>query len=123
MPSGAQYQKGTGYDDKGQVVTSFGKWPVAYDPVTGMAVENVTAGYDMAGADVGGGGLVDVSAAASEHAAVATPELQQAVQQFFASRETQAGQGQQPEATGQAAEEQAGQSQTGEGTGQDAAGE
>ena len=36
VPTGAQYQHGTGYDPAtGQVKTAFGKWPVSYDPVTG----------------------------------------------------------------------------------------
>ncbi len=56
-----------------------------------MAAEQVTGKYDMGGADVGGaagsqlagtsgGGLVDVSAAAPGHSAVASPEMQRAVQ-------------------------------------------
>lgn len=56
-----------------------------------MAVEHVTGKYNMGGADAGGGvrgelpgtsggGLVDVSAAAPDHSAVASPELQRAVQ-------------------------------------------
>lgn len=55
-----------------------------------MAVQHVTGKYDMGGADAGGaggelpgtagGGLVDVSAAAPGHSAVASPELQRAVQ-------------------------------------------
>jgi hypothetical protein len=38
VPSGAASRKGTGYDERGQVKTSFGKWPVKYDPVAGTAV-------------------------------------------------------------------------------------
>ncbi|KAL4431612.1 hypothetical protein ABPG77_001454 [Micractinium sp. CCAP 211/92] len=97
VPTKAPFQRGTGYDEHGQVSTSFGKWPVAYDPVTGMAVAHVTGKYDMGGADVGGaagsqlagtsgGGLVDVSAAAPGHSAVASPEMQRAVQEFFENR-------------------------------------
>lgn len=58
----------------------------------------------MGGADVGGGvggGLVDVSAAAPGHSAVASPELQQAVQQFFEDREQAAPARQQQPAAGQ----------------------
>lgn len=52
-----------------------------------MAVDNVTSGYSFpAGGEAGGGGLVDVSAAA-EHATHATPEMQRQVQEFFARRE------------------------------------
>ncbi|KAL4458971.1 hypothetical protein ABPG75_013836 [Micractinium tetrahymenae] len=125
VPTDAPYQKGTGYDEHGQVATSFGKWPVAYDPVTGMAVEHVTGKYDMGGADVGGGaggelpgtsggGLVDVSAAAPDHSAVASPELQRAVQDFFENRGAAAA------AVEQERAEEAGPRQpaAGEGTGQ-----
>lgn len=53
-----------------------------------MAVENTTSGYCFpAGGEAGGGGLVDVSAAAPEHATHATPDMQQQVQDFFARRE------------------------------------
>jgi hypothetical protein len=47
VPSGAPQRKGTGYDGHGQVKTSFGKWPVKYDPVTGTAVpeEDATAPF------------------------------------------------------------------------------
>ncbi|PSC76696.1 acetylcholinesterase precursor [Micractinium conductrix] len=96
VPTGAQWQKGTGYDEHGQVATSFGRWPVAYDPVTGMAVENVTGAYDMGGAEGVGdmslpaaAGLVDVSAAAPAVGTEATPEMQAAVQEFFMRREQQ----------------------------------
>lgn len=64
-----------------QVKTSFGKFQVAYDPVTGMATDNVTAGYSFpaGGEGLGGGGLVDVSAGAGEHGTHATPDMQRQV--------------------------------------------
>lgn len=34
VPTRAPFEKGTGYDSRGQVATSFGKWPVAFDPVS-----------------------------------------------------------------------------------------
>jgi hypothetical protein len=96
VPTGAQWEKGTGYDEHGQVKTAFGKFQLAYDPVTGMAVDNVTSGYTFpAGGEAGGGGgLVDVSAAAQEHGTHATPDMQRQVQEFFARQEAAgAGQG------------------------------
>lgn len=81
--------------------------------VTGMAVDNVSAGYDFpAGAtDGGGGGLVDVSAAAPSHCTGATPDMQRRVQEFFRQRQ------QQPEPEEQAPEAEA-SARTGEETGQ-----
>ena len=78
-----------------------------------MAVDNVSAGYDFpAGAtDGGGGGLVDVSAAAPSHCTGATPDMQRRVQEFFRQRQ------QQPEPEEQAPEAEA-SARTGEETGQ-----
>ena len=36
-----------GYDESGQVKTSFGKYPIGYDPVTGTATAMTTSGYDF----------------------------------------------------------------------------
>ena len=75
MRTGAEDQSGTGYDEHCNVKTSFGRWPISYDPVTGTATTNVTAGYDFpagvrdpaGGASNDFGGLVDVSATAAGH--------------------------------------------------------
>jgi len=49
VDSGAKEQKGTGYDAHGQVKTSFGKWHIDYDPVTGQATTGTTCDYHFPG--------------------------------------------------------------------------
>ncbi|KAL4859101.1 hypothetical protein ACK3TF_000876 [Chlorella vulgaris] len=115
VPTGAQFEKGTGYDEHGQVATSFGKWKVAYDPVTGMAVDNdsVTAGYDFPAGGDGGGGLVDVSAPAGLAGTGATADMQRQLQEFLAAARQQQGQAQ-PTAGAEAAEEEAAEDSAGD---------
>ena len=59
--------------------------------VTGMAVDNVTSGYDFPaqGTNDVGGGLVDVSTPAAGHSTEASPEMQRQVQEFFERRQHQ----------------------------------
>lgn len=71
--TGAEEMKGTGYDEHGQVKTSFGKWHISYDPATGTATTGVTSIYDfppghLDPGDVGG--LTDVSIPAEGHTTI-----------------------------------------------------
>ena len=79
--TGAEKQQGTGYDEHGRVKTSFGRWKIDYDPVTGAAQTGVTAQYHFPGMDLeavteghaygnDSGGLTDVSLPAAGHSTV-----------------------------------------------------
>lgn len=79
VPTGAERQRGTGYDQHGNVVTSFGRWPIEFDPVTGTArvvTSRVEAGAldPLAGGAVPPGGLVDISISAAGHATMGQDE-------------------------------------------------
>lgn len=57
VPTGAEKEKGTGYDEHGQVKTKFGTWQVGYDPVSGttaVTAESEPGLLDAMGAEAAG---------------------------------------------------------------------